>query len=146
MPVSQGIAAFGTYMKIGDGGSPEAFAIIAEVTDISGPGAKATMVDLTNHSSPSAVKEVIPTVIDPGTWKLTMNFTPLAITQNYATGLQRDFWARNRRNFQLVWPNVSNTTLSFTAYVTDFDTKAPVAGGLTATMSLEVTGPYVWTN
>jgi hypothetical protein len=146
MPVSQGIAAFGTYLKLGDGGSPENFAIIAEISDISGPGSKVNTAKLTNHSSPNAFEEIVPTTIDPGTFKITGNFTPLAVTQGYNTGLLRDFLNRNKRNFQLVWPNVSNTTMSFAAYVTDFDTKNPVSGSLEFTASVEITGMPVWTN
>lgn len=146
MPASLGIAAFGTLIKIGDGNVSESFATIAEVTNIDGPGGKTSMVEITNHSSPSAFKEVVPTTIDPGTFKLTMNWLPTVITQNYATGITRDWINRTKRNFQLVWPNAATTTVTFAAYVTDFTQKAPVDGKLEADLSLEVTGPYVWTN
>ena len=146
MPESLGIAAFGTLMKIGDGGTPESFATIAEVTDLQGPSGKTAMVELTNHGSPSAHTERVPTIVDPGTWKLSVNFTPTAITQNYATGLIRDWINRTKRNFRLVWPNAANTTIAFAAYVTAFDTKAPVDGKLSADISLDVTGVYTWTN
>jgi hypothetical protein len=146
MPVSSGIAAFGTLLKIGDGGSPESFATIAEVTNIDGPSGKTGTADVTNHSSPSAFKEIVATTIDPGTYKITVNFTPTAITQNYSTGILRDWINRTKRNFQLVWPNVGNTTIQFAAYVTDFSTKNPVDGKLEAEFSIEVTGVYTWTN
>lgn len=143
---SLGIGAFGTLIKIGDGQGSESFATIAEVTNIDGPGLKISMQNITNHSSPSAYKEIIPTLIDPGVFKLTMNFLPTAVTQNYNTGLLRDLQNRTKRNFQLVWPNAAGTYVTFAAYVTDFNQKAPVEGKLEAEMSLEVSGPYVWTN
>jgi hypothetical protein len=146
MPASSGIAAYGTLLKIGDGQGTESFSTIAEVVDITGPGGKTTMVDLTNHSSPSAFKEVAPTVVDPGTLKLVVNFIPTAITQGYNTGILRDWINRNKRNFQLVWPNTAGTYVQFAAYVTDFDQKAAKDGKLEATFSLEVTGPYSWNN
>lgn len=146
MPATMGTAAFGTLLKIGDGGSPENFTTIAEVTNITGPGGKTKMVDMTNHSSPSAFMEVVPATVDPGTYKLTVNFVPTAVTQNYATGILRDWINRNKRNFQLVWPNTAGTYVQFAAYVTDFDQKAGVDGKLEADFSLEVTGPYSWNN
>jgi hypothetical protein len=146
MPQSQGISAFGCAFKIGDGGSPENFATIAEITDIGGPGSKTTMIDVSNHSSPNAFKEKVAGLIDAGAFKLTMNFTPQAITQNYSTGILRDHYYRNRRNFQMVWPNINNTTLTFAAYVTDFDSKNPVDGKMEATMTVEITGAFTWSN
>jgi hypothetical protein len=146
MPAASGIAAFGTLLKIGDGQVSESFATVAEVTDIEGPGGKTSTVDITNHSSPSAFKEIVPTTIDPGTIKLTVNFLPSAVTQNYNTGLLRDWIQRNKRNFQIIWPNVAGTYVTFAAYVIEFDQKAPVDGKLSATFSLEVTGVYTWTN
>lgn len=146
MPQSNATAAYGTLLKIGDGQVSEGFATIAEVVDIGGPAAKTIMLEVTNHSSPSAFKEKVPSVIDPGAFKLVVNFTPAAITQGYNTGLLRDWIQRNKRNFQLVWPNIGNTAVQFAAYVTDFDQKAPVDGKLEATFGLEVTGPYIWLN
>jgi len=146
MPISEGISAFGTLLKIGDGNVLESFATIAEVTNLVGPSGKTNTANITNHGSPSAHEEIVPTTIVPGTWKVTVNFTPTAITQGYSTGLLRDWINRNKRNFRLIWPNVANNTITFAAYVTAFDTKAPVDGKLEADFSLDVTGVYVWTN
>jgi hypothetical protein len=143
---SSGIAAFGTLIKIGDGNASESFATIAEVTNITGPAGKTNTTDITNHSSTNATKEIVPTTIDPGTWTLEVNLIPTAITQGYTYGLIRDWQARNKRNFQLVWPNIGNTQITFTAYVTGFDQKAPVDGKLAATFKLDVTGVYTWAN
>jgi hypothetical protein len=147
MPVSQGIAAFGTLFKMGDGGSPtEAFATVAEVVDVAGPGGKTTMADLTSHTSPSGFKEKVPTTVDGGSFTLKVNFLPSAVTQGYTAGLLNKWLNRTKGNYQLLWPNVAGTYVTFAAYVTAFDMKAPVDSKLEATFTVEVTGAYTWTN
>jgi hypothetical protein len=140
MTPSQGIAAFGTLLKIGDGQASESFATIAEVTNIDWSGLKAGNVDITNHSSTGRFKEIAPTTIDPGTVKFTVNFLPNAITQGYTTGLVRDMVAQTLRHFQLVFPNVAPTTWAFSAYVSGPDIKMPVDGKFEGSFTLEITG------
>jgi hypothetical protein len=140
MPISSGIAAYGTLLKIGDGGSPETFSTVAEVVQIDWSGMKATLADITNHGSVSAFKEIVPTTVDPGQIKLTVNFLPTAITQAYTTGLLRDLTQRNKRNFQLVFPNVGNTTWGVAGYVSQLDIKGPVEGKLQADFVIDISG------
>ena len=133
-----GIAAFGTLIKRGDGGSPESFTTIAEVVNITGPTMKVKTVDVTNHTSPGAVQQDVVTTIDPGTIKLTINWIPDNATQSYAAGLLKDMMGRTARNFQLIFPNVAATTWLLPCYVTGFDNKAPVEGKLEADIELNI--------
>jgi len=45
------VAAFGTLLKIGDGGGPESFTTIAEVRTLGGPELSRDTVDVTSHDS-----------------------------------------------------------------------------------------------
>ncbi len=138
--VTQALSAFGTLLKIGDGGGPEAFTTIAEVTDIKGPGLSMDAVEVTSHDSPNAVKEKIAGLKEVGELTFSINYVPTAATHNATTGLIRDWKNRTKRNFQLVFPDTGATTWSFAALVTNFQPTAPVDGKLAADVTLTPAG------
>ena|SRR3990167_3011197 len=137
---SAAVAAFGTLLKLGDGGGSEVFTTIAEVKDITGPSLTGNPIDVTSHDSPSAVMEFIAGLKDGGTITFTVNFLSSNATQSYAAGLLKDWWNRTKRNFQLVFPYASPITWTIPALVTQFTPSEPVAGALTASVSLKVAG------
>ena len=134
------IPAFGTLLKIGDGGGPENFTTIAELLDIKGPKFEVETEDVTNHSSPGSWEEVIGTILRSGEVGFDVNFVPTAATHSYSSGLLKDMVNKTKRNFQLVFPNVGNTTWTFAAFVTGFETEAAVKGKLKAAITLKITG------
>ena len=134
------IDAYGTLLQIGDGGAPEAFTTIAEVTDITGPSLALDPLDVTSHESPGAFREFVGGLLDGGEVTLTMNYVPTAGTQAATTGLLADMIARTVRNFQLVFPDVGTTTWSFAALITAFEPAEPVDDRLSAEVTLKVTG------
>ena len=133
-------AAFGTLLKLGDGGGSEAFATIAEVKNIKGPKLKMDTIEVTSHSSTSAFREFIAGLLDGGEVTFDMNWLPANATQSYAAGVLRDMYNRTKRNFQLVFPSASPTTWTFAAYVTGFEPDAAVDGALMASLTLRLTG------
>ena len=135
-----GIAAFGTLLKIGDGGATEAFTTIAEVQDISGPGISVDTEDITNHSSTASYEEVVATVIRSGEVTFDINYDPVGGTHDASTGLIADLEAKALRNFQLIFPDTGSTQWDFAAYVTGFEPGAPVTGKLNAAVSLKLSG------
>lgn len=137
---SEAISSFGTLLKIGDGGTPETFTTIAEVTDINGISLKSNTEDTTNHSSPGSFEEKIVTTLTMGPIKFGINFIPTAATHSYSTGLIKDWYNKTKRNFQLVFPDTGHTTWSFPSFVTLVDIKAPVKGKLPADVTLDITG------
>jgi predicted secreted protein len=137
---SGAIPAFGTFLKIGDGGGPETFTTVAEVKSITGPQLAAKIDDVTNHSTGTPWREKLATLLDGGTISFDMNFIPTNATQSHTSGLLRDFENRTKRNFKLVLPDGGATTWAITAYVQDFKILAPVDGVLNAQMTLAVTG------
>ena len=134
------ISAFGTLLKIGDGGSPESFTTIAEVTNIGGPSLSLDPIDVTNHSSTGGWKEFIGGLLDGGEVSFEINYDPVGATHDASTGLIADMSARTVRNFQLVFPDTGNTTWSFSALVTAFQPSEPIDNKLSASVTLKVSG------
>lgn len=138
--MTDALASYATILKAGDGGSPENFATIAEVLDIGGPSLASEIADVTSHSSPNGWREKIATLLDGGEVTFDVNFIPGNATHSATTGLVADFKARTRRNYQLVFPDVAQTTWEFTAIVSAFEPSAPVDGALTASVTLTISG------
>ncbi|MGE5619533.1 MAG: phage tail tube protein [Sphingomonadaceae bacterium] len=137
--MTQAIGSHGTLLKIGDGGEPEQFTTIAEVTNIQGPGLSMDTVDATSHDSPSYHEEIIAGIKRSGEVTFSINFVPTHATHNPSTGLLRDWANRTKRNFKLVFPDVGNTTWTFAAFVTGFQPTAPAGSEkLTADVTLKV--------
>jgi predicted secreted protein len=134
-------AAKGTLLKKGDGGSPtENFTTIAQVTDISGPELKLNTIDATSMDSTNGWKQRIAGLLDGGGVKVEINYDPQGGTHNDSTGLLADMANRTLRNFKITFTDAGPTTWAFAAFVTAFTPKAPVAGKLAASVSLELSG------
>ena len=140
MTVSSGINAFGTLLKIGDGGGSEVFTTVAEVTSISGPALSLAMIEVTNHSSTSGWIERIGGLLDGGEVGFDLNFVPTAPTHSYSAGLVKDMVNRTKRNFKIVFPDAGTTTWTFTGLVSKFQPKAPINAQLSASVSVMITG------
>ena len=134
------IDAYGTLLQIGDGGSPEAFTTIAEVTEIGGPSLALDPLDVTSHESPGAFREFVGGLLDGGEVTSTINYVPTGGTHDATTGLIADMIARTVRNFQLIFPDVGTTTWSLSALITAFEPAEPVDDRLSAEVTLKVTG------
>ncbi len=138
--MSEAISSFGTLLKKGDGATPETFTTVLEVLDISGPELASDTEDATNQSSPGGYEDAIVTILRTGNVTFSVQYKPTSPTHNAATGLIADWKNRVRRNWQLVFPDPSSTTWSFTAYVIRFAPRAPVKGKLTAEVTLKLVG------
>jgi len=141
--MSDAIAAFGTLLKLGDGaGTAEEFTTIAEVGDIDGPSDSVDTIEVTSHSSPSARKEFIAGLIDSGEISFPIFFVPDDATHDATTGLQYYKNARKVANFEMEFPDA--TQVAFSALVTKFGMKAPIADALSAEVTLKITGEMTW--
>lgn len=137
MAESAAIKAFGTLLKRGDGGSPEAFSTVAEVRDISGPNFSAQTVAVTHQESPGGFAEKIATILDGGQVTFELGFLPASAGHK---AILSDYTSRTKRNYRLQFPDGGSTYWPFAAIVTGFSPKEPVAGDLTADVTLEITG------
>jgi len=134
------ISSWGTAIKIGNGATPEVFTTVAEVLDISGPALGLDTAEVTSHDSPGAWEEFVATILRSGEVSFDVNWVVTGATHSYLTGLLKDLTNRTKRNFQIVWPNISSTTWAFAAFITAMQPSAPVNGPLTGSVTLKITG------
>ena len=138
--MTDAISSFGTFLQIGDGGAPEGFTTISEVRDISGPALGLDTEEVTNHDSPGGWEEFVSTILRSGEVTFDINYHPTESTHDAGTGLIADMVAKTLRNWQLVFPDVGSTTWSFAAFVTAFESSEPVAGAVSASCTMKITG------
>lgn len=140
--MSNGIAAFGTKLLVGDGAGPEVFTAVAEIRNIGGPEVSVDTTDVTPHSTGTPWRHFVPTLIDGGEVSLDLNFLPAAADQ---AALRADMLARTKRNFKVQWPITPTAQqAAFAAYVTKLSPPAPHDGELSASMTLKITGPVTF--
>ena len=137
--MSDAIASFGTYLKIGDGESTEGFTTIAELLDIDVPGMAMTTAEVTNQTSTAAFREFIGTLLDGGEVTFDVNYVPTAGTHDATTGVIADMVNKTLRNFELVFPGAV-ATWSFAALIISFKPNMPVDGPLKASITLKISG------
>lgn len=138
--MSEAISGPGFLLQLGStAGDAGSFTTIAEVKDITGPAVSLDVIDVTNQSSPDQYEEIIPSIRRAGEVDFDVNFNPNNATHNDTTGLL--FIANNKvkRGYRLDLNN-GNHYLAFDAYCIGFQVKAPVAGVLSGTVKLRVTG------
>ena len=139
MPTSA-TPAYGTFLKMGDGASPENFTTVAEITDSPAiPILGAKMEDATSHDS-GGWEEFIPTLQNGGEPAFKVNWLPTGATHNETTGVLAAYMNRTKKNWKVVLPNTVKT-FSFAAYVAEFKGDANVPNKLTAEIKLKITGP-----
>lgn len=139
--MSTRIKAFGTLLKIGDGGGSEVFTTIAGVTSMSGPGITQEALDGTAHDSTDGYRERVGGLLDVGSLTLEIAYDPVEDTHDDGgTGLLATLTGGTVRNFQLVFSDAGTTTWSFAGIVTQFSPSAPVDGLLTASITIEGSG------
>ena len=137
---SNATAAFGTLLKVGDGGGPEVFTAIAEVKDIAGPQLSTDTEEVTHHQSVRAFEEFVATIKRTGEVTFPVNWLPNDATQDFTTGIGNDYDDRTKRNFQLVYASSPTVTWAFAAFVTGYEPAAEVAGVLEGSITLKLTG------
>ena len=136
--MSNAVSAYGTLLKIGDGGGPEVFTTLAEVKSIEGPDMETDVIDVTTHDSAAAgaFREKLATLIDAGEISFDLNFIP-GNTQHVA--LRTDQLNRTKRNFELWFPNASSADIEFEAVVTSFPMTFEVDGVIESSVTLTIT-------
>jgi hypothetical protein len=136
--MSNAVSAYGTLLKIGDGGGTEVFTTLAEVKSIEGPTMETDIVDVTTHSSAAsgAFREKLATLIDAGEVTFDLNFVP---GDRQHTQLRTDQLARTKRNFEIWYPGSVSADIEFQAVVTNFPLSFPVDGPMESSVTLTIT-------
>lgn len=131
------IMGIGTLLQIGDGGGPEVFTTVAEVISISGPNETRETLDVTHMNSPNNTREKFLALKDSGSVTFDMNFLGTNTQQNQ---LKTDMDAGILRNFKIIMPGTVRT-FDFAALVTELSREFPVDSQITASVTLEISGP-----
>lgn len=133
----------GVKLQRGDGGGPEVFTTIAEITNVSGPSESAAQIDVTSFDSTS--REFIAGLRDGGEISFDFNFVGSNLQQQ---GLRADLGAGAKRNFKLILNDhlTTPTTISFAAIVTAFSgMNGGVDAAVTASCTLKLSGDPTYT-
>lgn len=125
----------GSKFEIGDGGSPEVFLEVAEVTGITPAAFSRDVPDATHMASPEKWREFIPGLRDAGEASVTMNFIPGGAGQD---AIFAAFTRDTQTNFKITFPNAE--VWAFAAYCMGFAPEAPLDGKMTATARFKISG------
>lgn len=143
---SNAIAAYGTLLKRGAASAglntASTYATIGEVKGITGPSTEVSTIDVTTHSSAASgnYREFIPSLIDPGTIDVDLNWAPADNTHallwtDLTNRTKRDFWLQTTAN-----SSGASANMQFAAYVTNFSKEFATDDVQTATITLKITG------
>jgi hypothetical protein len=133
------MAAAGTYITKGDGGSPEGFSgEIAEVVSIGGPTPDSEEIDVTHLRSPARTREYIQSFLIPGEIPMVLNWIPSDGTQDEVNGLIADYYSGDIHSYRITYPDGSTDT--FLAYVKNYQHPANTGEALKLNVTLRVTG------
>lgn len=134
-----GIDAFGTEWQIGDGGGPEVFTAVADVTNIGVLDAQAETLDVSSHDSAGQWREFVGGMKDAGELSMELNYDPAV------HGTIFDLLGGPETNMKIVLPDAGAAEVDFAAIVTGFEAGAPFDDKLTASVTLKLSGAVVIT-
>lgn len=112
---------------------------IGQIQDIDGPNLSTDTDEITNHDSPDGVEEFIATIKRTGEITFPLVFNPGAASH---ASLKTSWDDRTLDAFVMTYPDGS--TWTFNAYTTGLSMTAPVAGHLSANVTLRPSGSPVW--
>lgn len=135
------IAGVGALFKRGDGTSSEAFATIAEVNSIIGPNMTRETIDTTSLNSTAGYREFIASFRDAGEVSLEMNFT-----RDTYLAFKADFETSAAKNYQIVFPDVGETTMEFAGFCTALDSSIPTDDKVTSNVTIKLTSQVTVTS
>ena len=133
---SSAISGIGAVFNRGDGTSDESFSAIAEVNSIGGPDKSRDTIDVTSLDSTDGYREFIPGFRDGGEVTLNMNFT-----RDGYIAMNTDFESDDLVNYQIVFPDVGETTFDFAALVTNITNVIPMDDKISMDVTLKISGP-----
>lgn len=135
----QAVSVQGVLLQVGNGGSPETFVTVSNVTKLTFPN-KVTMVKTTNVSNIWMTQ--IPTTLEIGDLQLDVFWVMEDPTINSQSpyGLRYIFEQRLKKDWQIIYPDGNSSTDAFQAYVSQFAITGQVNGVFTATVTLSGTG------
>ena len=135
MAASKAMIGHGSKFSMGDGGSPEVFTDVAEVTQITPPNFSRDTVDVTHMQSPEKWREWVPALKDAGEVEIIINWIPGDATQDR---LFLSFNDDTSNNFRITFPNAE--VWNFLAMCTGFAAEDPIDDKMQATVTFKLSG------
>jgi predicted secreted protein len=132
---SKAIAGVGTKFRRWSG---SAWASLAEVNSIKGPGMSRSPIDVTSLDSIGGYREFIAGFRSAGTITLTMNFTRHSFDLMFD-----DFESDVAQFYEIILPDVEETTLEFEGLVTECPLSIPTDDKVTVDVTIQITGQPV---
>lgn len=141
MPASAGTMGTTTVLKMGNGGSPETFTTIAEITSVTPPALSKDSVEVTNMDSPQRFREFIPGLKDGGEVTVEVNWLPGDPTHDASSGYVAQFMDDDNHNFQIDIASQPRVTWAFRGHISSISPEAPLDDKLSNTIVIKVSGP-----
>jgi predicted secreted protein len=131
---------YGTLLKMGDGGTPEAFATVAGVRDVRLPGIALELIDVTTQEN-NGWREKLATLKDPGEVTFSIVFDLEEATHGATNGLLKRAKDGAKVNWKIEFTQYTPVkTWSFSGYITNFTPQARIGSELSADVTIAVTG------
>jgi hypothetical protein len=104
------LSTVGTCFLVGDGGSPELFSDLAQLTSISGPSTTVTMIDSSDLKDTHM--ERVAGLIESGDVSLTINWDPDVTTHDTMRG---ELTGRESANYAAIWPTYGGSQVAISS-------------------------------
>lgn len=148
MAATKAKIGYGALLKRGDGGSPEVFTTLLEVTKVGGPKYSRDAIDATHSESLDGHREFIAGLVNAGEISFEGNYVPRDSTQNQTTGILTEFANGDLRNWTLTLPPVASqpaAVWAISGILTAFEPDVPVDGKMVYTGTIKISGKPVLT-
>jgi predicted secreted protein len=135
MTASSGIAAKGTVLTYNS-------QAVKELDNVELTGSNGEEIDISNHDSPDDYKEFVIGLLDGGTISFSGNFVSTDAGQAAVIAAH---YARTNAAWTVVYPDVGDSQFAGNGMVKSFQISAPVAGKLSISGTIKITGKPTFT-
>lgn len=141
-------AGYKTILKIN---IASVLTVIGQIRDLSGPAIESDQIEVSHRGSGGAIdrfRRFVAGLADGGEVSFDIVFDPdLASHDPTIAGSMYDLAESGEVNeFQITFPGQGSdvTTVDFDAFVSNFEIDSPLEDGLSADITLKITGPLTW--
>lgn len=132
---------------------PTTYTMMAQVGDIAGPSIESDQIEVSHRADGTAAnmwRRYVAGMKDGGEVTFTLVFDPDEATHDptLATSIYAQAASGLASGWRLDYPGAAadRTFADFDAYVTGMDFDEPLEDGLTAEVTLKISGPVTWTH
>lgn len=119
---------------------------VAQIRDLSGPAAEADQIEVSHRGS--RYRRYVAGMVDGGEVTFDVVFDPDHASHDPTiSGSMYDLLESGEvSSFRITFPGVGNdvTTATFDAFVSGFEINSPLEDGITADLTLKITGAVTW--